>query len=182
METFQYLVPQVREDSHWSHRKHDLLHCVVQRAVVVRHGKSRVINADHLVLGGSIQLVGKSFNVRREIVRLDLIEVYRGDRIPADVRIIRAQGFKVDNSSLTGESEPLIRSTEYTDEDPLETKNLAFCGTFAVEGRIDDQFLDSTRSFPLRFLRWHRHSHRRSNIHRTNSESHCGHSAREDAD
>ena len=31
-----------------------------------------------------------------------------GDRIPADVRVITAHGFKVDNSSLTGESEPQV--------------------------------------------------------------------------
>ena len=63
-----------------------------------------------------------------------MIEVRRGDRIPADIRIIRANGLKVDNSSLTGESEAQVRGIDYTHEDPLETKNLAFCGTFAVEG------------------------------------------------
>jgi sodium/potassium-transporting ATPase subunit alpha len=47
---------------------------------------------------------------------------------------LRAQGFKVDNSSLTGESEPQSRGSEFTNENPLETKNLAFFSTFAVEG------------------------------------------------
>merc|ERR1712088_424945 len=42
--------------------------------------------------------------------------------------------FKVDNSSLTGESEPQTRSPEFTHENPLETKNLAFFSTNAVEG------------------------------------------------
>lgn len=65
---------------------------------------------------------------------LDIVEVRRGDRIPADLRIIRANGLKVDNSSLTGESEAQPRGVEYTNEDPLETRNLVFCGTFAVEG------------------------------------------------
>lgn len=41
---------------------------------------------------------------------------------------------QVDNSSLTGESEPQSRSPEYTSENPLETKNLAFFSTNAVEG------------------------------------------------
>ena len=40
----------------------------------------------------------------------------------------------MDNSSLTGESEPQSRSAEMTSESPLETKNLAFLSTFAVEG------------------------------------------------
>jgi hypothetical protein len=41
---------------------------------------------------------------------------------------------QVDNSSLTGESEPQSRSPEYTHENPLETKNIAFFSTNAVEG------------------------------------------------
>merc|ERR1711994_419016 len=57
-----------------------------------------------------------------------------GDRIPADIRVLESRGFKVDNSSLTGESEPQARSPENTHENPLETKNLAFFSTNAVEG------------------------------------------------
>lgn len=48
--------------------------------------------------------------------------------------MLKAHGFKVDNSSLTGESEPQSRGPEFTNENPLETKNLAFFSTFAVEG------------------------------------------------
>ena len=40
----------------------------------------------------------------------------------------------MDNSSLTGESEPLLRTPEFSHENPLETKNLAFFSTNAVEG------------------------------------------------
>jgi len=40
----------------------------------------------------------------------------------------------VDNSSLTGESEPQSRNNECTSDNPLETKNLAFFSTNAVEG------------------------------------------------
>lgn len=68
----------------------------------------------------------------------DLVEVKFGDRIPADIRIVQAHGFKVDNSSLTGESEPQTRGPEFTNENPLETKNLAFFSTFAVEGRVGE--------------------------------------------
>lgn len=41
---------------------------------------------------------------------------------------------QVDNSSLTGESEPQPRSTDCTHDNPLETRNLAFYSTNAVEG------------------------------------------------
>ena len=50
------------------------------------------------------------------------------------MRVLEAKGFKVDNSSLTGESDPQARTPDFTHENPLETKNLAFFSTNAVEG------------------------------------------------
>ncbi|XP_061721576.1 sodium/potassium-transporting ATPase subunit alpha isoform X1 [Cydia pomonella] len=88
---------------------------VPQFATVIREGEKLTLRAEDLVLG-------------------DIVEVKFGDRIPADIRIIEARGFKVDNSSLTGESEPQSRGADFTNENPLETKNLAFFSTNAVEG------------------------------------------------
>lgn len=42
---------------------------------------------------------------------------------------------KVDNSSLTGESEPQTRSPEFTHDNPLETRNICFFSTNCVEGQ-----------------------------------------------
>lgn len=70
----------------------------------------------------------------KDIVVGDLVDMKFGDRIPADIRIIHCQNFKVDNSALTGESEPQFRGVECTSEDLLETKNFAFFSTNAVEG------------------------------------------------
>lgn len=42
---------------------------------------------------------------------------------------------KVDNSSLTGESEPQTRSPEFTHNNPLETRNICFFSTNCVEGQ-----------------------------------------------
>ncbi|XP_056648179.1 sodium/potassium-transporting ATPase subunit alpha-like [Diorhabda sublineata] len=72
--------------------------------------------------------------VSKDIVIGDLVEMKFGDRIPADIRIIHSQGFKVDNSALTGESEPQYRGTECSSDNILETKNFAFFSTNAVEG------------------------------------------------
>lgn len=89
---------------------------VPQYATVIRTGGQKLtIKAEEIVVG-------------------DIIEVKFGDRIPADMRVVSAHGLKVDNSSLTGESEPQSRSPECTHENPLETKNLAFFSTNAVEG------------------------------------------------
>uniref|UniRef100_A0A0N5D9N6 Sodium/potassium-transporting ATPase subunit alpha n=1 Tax=Thelazia callipaeda TaxID=103827 RepID=A0A0N5D9N6_THECL len=84
-------------------------------ALVYRDGEKEQVRTEDLVVG-------------------DIVEVKGGDRVPADLRVISASGFKVDNSSLTGESEPQARSSECTNENPLETKNIAFFSTHAVEG------------------------------------------------
>jgi len=88
---------------------------VPQYALCLRDGEKLTIKAEQLTLG-------------------DIIYVKFGDRLPADVRVTESMGFKVDNSSLTGESEPQARNNEFTHENPLETKNLAFFSTNAVEG------------------------------------------------
>ncbi|XP_023616468.1 sodium/potassium-transporting ATPase subunit alpha-2 [Myotis lucifugus] len=88
---------------------------VPQQALVVREGEKMQINAEEVVVG-------------------DLVEVKGGDRVPADLRIISSHGCKVDNSSLTGESEPQTRSPEFTHENPLETRNICFFSTNCVEG------------------------------------------------
>jgi len=88
---------------------------IPQQALVIRDGQKQQIVAMNLVLG-------------------DVVEVKGGDRIPADLRIIDANNMKVDNSSLTGESEPQSRGTECTNENPIETKNVAFFSTNCVEG------------------------------------------------
>ncbi|XP_003450710.1 sodium/potassium-transporting ATPase subunit alpha-3b isoform X1 [Oreochromis niloticus] len=88
---------------------------VPQQALVIREGEKVQINAEEVVAG-------------------DLIEVKGGDRIPADIRVTSAHGCKVDNSSLTGESEPQSRSPDCTHDNPLETRNIAFFSTNCVEG------------------------------------------------
>eukprot|EP00731_Ephydatia_muelleri_P011319 Em0006g213a len=74
-------------------------------------------------------------NIDRLVVG-DIVDIKFGDKIPADIRIITCSGFKVDNSSLTGESEPRPRHADSEDPDPLESKNLAFFVTNAVEGVV----------------------------------------------
>ncbi|MEQ2272532.1 Sodium/potassium-transporting ATPase subunit alpha-2, partial [Xenotaenia resolanae] len=88
---------------------------VPQQAMVIREGEKMQINAEHVALG-------------------DLVEIKGGDRVPADLRVISSSGCKVDNSSLTGESEPQTRSPESTHDNPLETRNICFFSTNCVEG------------------------------------------------
>ncbi|CAL8072099.1 unnamed protein product [Orchesella dallaii] len=70
----------------------------------------------------------------KELVVGDLVEINYGDLVPADIRILECQNFTVDNSALTGEAEPQKRLSVCTDDNPMETKNLAFFSTNAVQG------------------------------------------------
>lgn len=47
----------------------------------------------------------------------------------------------MDNSSLTGESEPQTRSPDCTHDNPLETRNIAFFSTNCVEGKTKQLWL-----------------------------------------
>jgi len=65
----------------------------------------------------------------------DLVVLEQGDLVPADIRVLECSpNMCVDNSSLTGESEPQKRKNECTHDDVLETANLCFFGTQVPEG------------------------------------------------
>jgi sodium/potassium-transporting ATPase subunit alpha len=67
----------------------------------------------------------------------DIVHVKTGDLIPADIRVLEVIGnATVDNSSLTGESEPQKRKAECTDNDPAETqaRRHSFIGSVSYIG------------------------------------------------
>lgn len=88
---------------------------VPEFAVVIREGKRESIPVESLVVG-------------------DVVEVKAGDRIPADIRIIKSTNVKVDQSRMTGIIEPQGKASECTHDNPLETMNLAFAETYVTEG------------------------------------------------
>jgi P-type E1-E2 ATPase len=48
----------------------------------------------------------------KDLVPGDIVDINLGDNIPADVIIIKSNDMKVNNASLTGESEELLRVPE----------------------------------------------------------------------
>ena len=54
--------------------------------------------------------------------------------MPADIRLVTNHSLKVDNSSLTGESEPQMRSLNAEHHNPLEARNLMFFSSNCLEG------------------------------------------------
>ncbi|OBZ73885.1 Sodium/potassium-transporting ATPase subunit alpha [Grifola frondosa] len=70
-----------------------------------------------------------------ELVSGDLVYVSLGEKVPADLRLIEVSGdLRFDRSILTGESEPVAGRVEMTDENVMETKNIALQGTHCVSG------------------------------------------------
>ena len=81
---------------------------------------------------------GKEFLIRdTEVVPGDIIILQEGEKIPADARIIFANTLKIDEASLTGESEPVTKTEAVLPIDPLPTvdqKNMVFKGTHILSG------------------------------------------------
>ncbi|WP_407356722.1 cation-translocating P-type ATPase [Methanolobus sp. WCC5] len=69
-----------------------------------------------------------------EIVVGDVIYIEEGDKVPADGRLIEENSLKVDNSPITGEAEPQLRSLQCTHPDMLECRNMVFSGTLVQTG------------------------------------------------
>lgn len=100
---FAYVQEQRAEKA--AERLRDLLPAAV---VVRRDGQLRTIDASEIVVGDTVALAG-------------------GDRVPADVRVLVSHDLAVDESTLTGESEPVHKSAD----------SEAWAGTFAVGGQGD---------------------------------------------
>ncbi|HEY8340868.1 MAG TPA: cation-transporting P-type ATPase, partial [Egibacteraceae bacterium] len=95
------LLQELRAD-HAAERLRDLL---PRRATVVRDARRRVIDAAELVVG-------------------DLVALEAGDKVSADLEVVRSAGLAVDASVLTGESEPVHP----------EVGEAVPAGAFVVEG------------------------------------------------
>lgn len=89
-----------------------------QIAKVIRNGKTTSINAE-------------------EVVKGDLIVLEAGNFVPADCRIIESHNLKIEESSLTGETEPSEKNSEVIRKSDIalgDIKNMAFMSTVIING------------------------------------------------
>jgi len=70
----------------------------------------------------------------RELVPGDVVNVVKGNRVPADIRIIRSTMFTVDENIL-GRGRKIRKHPGITSERMFEASNLAFSGTLATTGK-----------------------------------------------
>jgi len=96
----------------------DLRKNVSIKAVVKRDGKSVQVDSKLLVPG-------------------DLVSVYVGDIVPADVRLVQSKDLQVDEATFTGESYPVEKIPDViATENPIpqQLTNYLFMGTVIVHG------------------------------------------------
>ena len=88
------------------------------KAAVIRNGKRRTLEGDNLVPG-------------------DIVLLEAGDKVPADLRLLRSHGLAIQESLLTGESLPVEKHTKAVLEDAGlgDRECLAFSGTSVTAGQ-----------------------------------------------
>ncbi len=92
---------------------------ISEKTRVIRSGKQEFIEKKFLVPG-------------------DLVFLEQGDKVGADMRILEAHNFLVDESVLSGESMPLQKTAQALKNQQTEifrSENIAFEGTLVVSGR-----------------------------------------------
>lgn len=87
-------------------------------AMVVRAGERREIPAEQLVLG-------------------DIVSLVSGDKVPADLRLLRVKNFNVEEAALTGESVPVEKSIARNKADAVlgDRRCMAYSGTLVSSGQ-----------------------------------------------
>lgn len=76
-----------------------------------------------------------TFVPARDLVPGDVITLREGDRIPADARVVSAQGLRINNATVTGESLPQSRTADpEPGDDLLRSRNVLLAGTQVMSG------------------------------------------------
>ena len=73
----------------------------------------------------------------RDLAPGDIILLDAGDKVPADIRLIESHSLACNESSLTGESLPVAKTSEILPAETVlaERANMAYSGTVATAGR-----------------------------------------------
>ncbi|MEX2324260.1 MAG: HAD-IC family P-type ATPase [Nitriliruptoraceae bacterium] len=97
---------------------HALMELASPQAIVIRDSREQVVAARDLVPG-------------------DIVRLTSGDRVPADLRLVRTTTLDIDESMLTGESEPIRKSTDPVAESAIvaDRFGMAYFGATVVSGR-----------------------------------------------
>jgi magnesium-transporting ATPase (P-type) len=95
----------------------DIRSLLSPRALVIRDGGRVEVDAARVTIG-------------------DIVYLSPGDKVPADLRLFRAENLRIEESALTGEAAPSEKQTKpLSDETVLgDRSNMAYCGTTVRAG------------------------------------------------
>jgi cation-transporting P-type ATPase F len=101
-----------------------LAQAMTTEATVIREGKKLKVSSKELVPG-------------------DLVLLTSGDKVPADLRLVKVRDLQIDESALTGESVAIEKESEDNGEPPIleaetplaERGNMAYAGGFVTFGQ-----------------------------------------------
>lgn len=95
-----------------------LINMIKVKSHVIRNGEEIEVDSENIVIG-------------------DIIELESGFRVSADARIIDCHNFQVNESSLTGESTGVIKSSETLNDSVIlaERNNMIYAGSSVITGR-----------------------------------------------
>jgi len=102
----------------------------------------KALSALRIITGTNVRVrrAGQEFIIpARELVPGDILILEAGDRISADGDLLRVSHFEVDESSLTGESHPVLKELGAVSlKAPIaEQKNKVFSGTLVTAGNAE---------------------------------------------
>ena len=103
------------------------------KAVKALEALARTMTTPATVLrGGEKQSVASA-----ELVPGDIVLLQSGDKVPADLRLIRSRELQVDESALTGESVPVQKDAERLPQKTSlpDRKNMAYSSTLVTYGQ-----------------------------------------------
>ncbi|GFQ84125.1 hypothetical protein TNCT_136281 [Trichonephila clavata] len=70
----------------------------------------------------------------KDLVVGDIVLLKKGDFVPADIRIIESYDLETDDSYIIGVSEMRPKNQYNVKDDPFESENFAFFGTYCLQG------------------------------------------------
>ena len=120
------------------------LNCIV--AIIQQYRATKKLSALREMTAPTSTVIRDSQKIdipTKEVVVGDLLVLKQGDRIPADGRLIQSSNLEVNESSLTGESEPVRKLQEgialgkFLEKEEIsiaDRKNMTFYGTFIATG------------------------------------------------
>lgn len=103
-----------RQENKAQHAMEKLKSMTSKTTIVLRDSKKEEIDAEDLVPG-------------------DIVILEEGDTIPADLRLIETYNLKIDESSITGESLPVTKTSDIDTEE--KNTNIAYMNTGVSNGR-----------------------------------------------